>query len=271
MKKCPSCNETVLIIKKGYFPTKWNHKLVPRYQCKSCRKYFSASTAKDTYKQHKPNINGEIFKLICSGVTLRRTAVILGLSKNTVLKKMTVLTKKARLLHKQNLEKIKTGYVQFDEMETFEETKLKPLSIALAIRPKTGEIIDIKVAPMKARSSHSDISRKLYGWRPDLREKACREVMETVKSIARSNITVVSDAKTWYPRVVKEVIPNATHSAHVSRKDSDAMFTLNVVAAKIRSDLARMARRTWCTTKKMWRLQEHLELYIAWNNKYAIE
>jgi hypothetical protein len=37
---------------------------------------------------------------------------------------------------------LKTSFVQFDEMETFEHIRPKPLSIAIAVRAKTGEIIE---------------------------------------------------------------------------------------------------------------------------------
>jgi hypothetical protein len=36
----------------------------------------------------------------------------------------------------------------------------------------------------------------------------------------------------------------------------------------IRADLSRMARRTWSTTKRAERLQDHLDIYIAFNNGY---
>ena len=45
-----------------------------------------------------------------------------------------------------------TKYVQFDEMETFEHNKERPLGIELSIRPKTGQILSSKVCriPIKA-------------------------------------------------------------------------------------------------------------------------
>jgi len=48
------------------------------------------------------------------------------------------------------------------------------------------------------------------------------------------------------------------------------MFELNLVAAKIRHDLSRMARKVWVTTKRQVRLQKHLMLFLATQNGYSI-
>lgn len=41
-------------------------------------------------------------------------------------------------------------------------------------------------------------------------------------------------------------------------------------AAKLRSDLSRLSRKTWVTTKKLERLQAHVDLYAAWHNGYTL-
>jgi len=48
------------------------------------------------------------------------------------------------------------------------------------------------------------------------------------------------------------------------------MFELNLIAARIRHDLSRMTRKSWVTTKLMERLQQHLFLFVAYQNDYAI-
>lgn len=269
---CPICKTSNghWYRKKGYFKTKYNHQPVPRYQCKECKKFFSTHTFKSTYRQRKPHLNKKVFDLLCSGVTLRRTAKILGISKDTAMVKMAFLAEQAHKAHKKALqsEELKTSYVQFDEMETFEHTKLKPISIAIAVRAKTGQIIDAEVATMNAKGHLASASRQIYGLRVDTRKDACKSVIETVKCIARDEITIASDSKRAYPNIIREVIPHAAIKQCKGR--TEELFRLNHAAAKIRADLARMARKTWCTTKKMERLQDHLLLYIAWNNGYKI-
>ena len=65
--------------KIGYYKSKHNHQPVPRYKCKTCGKSFSTSIEKDTYRQHKPEVNQELFKLLVSGVSLRRCSQILDI------------------------------------------------------------------------------------------------------------------------------------------------------------------------------------------------
>jgi hypothetical protein len=43
-------------------------------------------------------------------------------------------------------------------METFEVSKLQPVAISLAVRPKTGEIIDVGVASMRAKGRLADLA-----------------------------------------------------------------------------------------------------------------
>lgn len=204
---------------------------------------------------------------------MRRIAKILGLNKNTIPRKMAYLAKQAHKIHTKKIQsgELKTSYVQFDEMETFEHTKLKPLSIAIAIRAKTGEIIDTEVGTFAANGPLAKPSRAKYDWCQDTTRQACISVMETVKLCARdeNTITIASDKKVVYPNIIRSVIPNAQLKAY-SRLDPNGLWRLNHIAAKIRADISRMARRTWSTTKKKERLQDHLLIYTAWNNGYKI-
>lgn len=91
--------------------------------------------------------------------------------------------------------------------------------------------------------------------------------------MAKNQITVATDGKLAYGPLIKTVIPQATHKVVVGgrkkvRGAPDPLFRLNHTCAKIRADLSRMARRTWATTKRMWALQYHLDIYIAYNNGY---
>jgi hypothetical protein len=98
--------------------------------------------------------------------------------------------------------------------------------------------------------------------------------MTKVKACAKEQITVASDAKSAYPAIIKSVMPNAHINQRISRGKSkavhDPMFTLNHTCALLRHDLSRLSRKTWVTTKKAERLQMHLDLYIAWQNKYKM-
>jgi len=281
--------------KKGYYKTKKNKCLVPRYKCKMCGKYFSSNTFKDTYRQRNISVNERIYKLLCSGVTQRRIAKITDVTRDTVVSKFLWLAQLSKNAHECFLDQLETSYVQFDEMETYEHTKLKPLSIPIAIRAKTGEIISLQTAEMAAKGPTARKSVEKYGQRKDDSYRACIRVIESVRKVAKDKITIACDGKPSYPNIIRSKIPDCNIDQYVNRKlhklpdttdeslvdaqenkesvqrkNFDPLFMLNHTCAKLRADLSRLVRRTWSTTKKMSRLQCHLDLYIAYQNGYSI-
>lgn len=249
-------------INRGSYVTKHDRQQVPRYQCKTCRKTFGSRRFSTTAGQHKPGVNDQLAKLLSSGVTFRRCAILLKIARLTVSRKFKFMARAARQAHLDFLAagKLKSGYVQFDEMETYERTKLKPISIALAVRARTGQIISARVAAMNCHGRMAGVSQRLYGNRFDTRERACRNVLKAVKSVAKELVTVATDGKLAYAPLIRQEIPGSSHKVVVGGRKRvpgapDPLFRLNHTCAKIRADLSRMARKTWATTKRMWALQ----------------
>jgi transposase-like protein len=273
-------------IKKGYYKTKYNSQQVPRYKCRNCKRCFSSRAFRPDFKQKKPFLNKEIFKLYCSAMTQRRIAKILKISRQTVANKFVELSVLARRTHEKHIKdgKLKTNYVQLDEMFSYEHTKYLPLSIAVAIRAKTGEIIEAQVA-----QSHSAVAKKKvpikyrHLWRPNLSHVAVEDCIISIEKCARDPrlLTILSDKTKNYFTTIKTYLPQAVYAQHSGRIPSyiphanrkqfpNPLFMINHICAKIRADLSRMRRRTWITTKKRDYLQAHLDLYIAWHNGYKI-
>jgi len=73
------------------------------------------------------------------------------------------LRAKDKLLNENKKLYPKAVHIQFDDMETFEHTKCKPLSITLAVEEKTRRILDYQVSQMPAKGLLAEISRKKYG------------------------------------------------------------------------------------------------------------
>lgn len=272
-------------IKKGYFKTKWNRQPVPRYRCKGCGKFFSSHTFRDTFRQKKPFLNEQFFKLYAGGMTIRRIAIVLGCAKKTAERKFCFTARKARSIHEAKIAagEIKTNYVLIDEQETFEHTKFRPLSIMMAVRAKDGFIIDAQVASFKTRGTHHAPRKYVDEYRPDQRPVAIEDVLLTVKKCTRNeaDLTIESDEGSSYSQILGRILPQATYNrvrqllpSYIPRAEQRKMrqplFWMKVTQAKIRNDLSRMARKTWVTTKRDWGLQAHLDLYIAWNNRYKI-
>jgi transposase-like protein len=263
--------------KRGYYtPKSLGHRLA-RYQCKACGRTFSNRTESDDARQHRPDINKLLPRLLCSGVTMRRAAWILACSYNTVRARSAWLAERARLAHGEALAagEHDTSYIQFDEMQTFEHAAAKALTIAIAIRWKTGKLLAARVGRIPANGHLAELGKTKYGWTINESAAACKAALTLAGQAAKPEVTVACDRATTYPGLMAIAFPAGVSVVpYKSRSfgggaDFDPLFKLNHACAKIRADLACMARKTWATTKKREKLQDRLDIYVAINNGYS--
>ena len=66
--------------KHGSYRARCRRRPVPRYLCKECNRTFSRQTFRADYRDHRPELNARLFRLLASGVGLRQSARTLGLS-----------------------------------------------------------------------------------------------------------------------------------------------------------------------------------------------
>ena len=85
-------------------------------------------------------------------MSLNGIARVLGVNRKTVTKYFRENAEIARQENEKRLGKdLMTSYVQFDQLETYEHTKRKPVGIQISIRWKTGEIISAKAGYIPVR------------------------------------------------------------------------------------------------------------------------
>jgi len=215
---------------------------------------------------------------------MRRAARILNIHRITVARKLKFLARQARLSHEHFLQQHRQAgvfplwEVQFDEMETFEHTKLKPLSIPLVVS-RERKILSFAVARMPAKGLLAGPSLKKYGPRADHRAKALKKVLLHLKGVVHEQARFESDQNPHYPPLLKKVFPKAQHETTPGRRGCivgggelkkipwDPLFSLNHTAAMLRANINRLVRRTWCTTKVPERLVDHLWLYVGFHNQ----
>ena len=172
----------------------------------------------------------------------------------------------------------KARKIQFDDMETFEHTKCKPLSIILAVEEKTRRLLGFEVSQMPAKGHLAQISRKKYGVRWDYRSKARAKLFTKIKELVEPQSLIKSDENPHYTNDIKRFFPRATHKVYKGRRGAitgqgelkkiglDPIFDLNHTCAMLRSKANRLFRRTWCTTKRPERLKLHLNLVALHHN-----
>lgn len=284
---CPSksigCKRHGEVVRFGRYYRKSDRRFIQRFKCTHCGQHFSQSTGTLCYRQNKRHLNHKIYQLLVSGVSQRRISFLLNTHQITVARKLEFLALKLRhknLLHRKRLKQI--SEVQFDDLETFEHTKLKPLSVTLMVEKGTRFILGFEVSRMPAKGLLAKRSIKKYGFRQDERPQGRDRLFRKVRGNIRGKILLESDENPHYPRDVKRYFPEALHitqpgqrgcitgQGELKKTAFDPLFSLNHTCAMFRANVNRLFRKTWCTTKKVQRLADHLELYVYFHNSQLI-
>lgn len=281
-KHCPNSkcsfhqNTDGTFIKKNYYTVKRINQSFRRFQCKHCGRYFSSRSFKADYKHKKMDLNPILLKLLNEGNSLRSCARLLNMTYKNTYNKFLWLTAQAKI--KKQALKLKAQELQFDEMETILHTKCKPLSITILVNEKY-QILSLEVAQMPAKGRLAAISIRKYGPLPDEREATLRKSFkQLVQKLDQLPSKVLSDAKPSYRKFVEEFFPSAIYRTYsradkdrhrdrlhekIHKRAFDPLFQLNQRCALLRSQIRRLTRRSWCTTKKIENLQGHLDLFLV--------
>lgn len=280
---CPKCSTDAHVQKRGFFSKKSSpNTKTRRFYCKRCKVWFSTPTGSLFFREKKPELDREIYLLVNSGVSQRRIARLLQTTQTTVARKIVKLAAFAE----RHQEKIanscpkSVSQIVFDDMETYEHTKCKPLSITVAVEEGSRLIIAAAVTQMPAKGKLAAIAKKRYGFRGDHRKKGLAKALKTVAKVATEKPLIKSDMCPRYPGAVRKYLPNAVHKVYKSRRACvaglgemkkggfDPLFSLNHTCAMYRDNLKRLSRKTWCTTKRPDRLQCLVTLYATAHNDY---
>lgn len=285
---CPNeCLETKLVIRKGYFFRACDSRHVARFRCTECGRHFSRSTLSPKFRQHKRRENTPLFNLLTSGVSMRRSSTLLRINRKTVARKKRFLATQARVELMGQIQKLypngaRSTDVQFDDMESFHHTKLKPLSIPLVVENHTRLILGFGVCSMPAKGFNAVKSIKKYGKRPDDRAQMWLKLLKRLKPYIDHQANFHSDKNPIYPSALRAHFPAAKHTRSKSRRACvvgqgelksggfDPLFSLNHTAAMLRANINRLFRKTWCTTKKPDALYDHISLYAARHNRHIM-
>ncbi len=273
------------MIRDGYYPRDCDGKRIQKYKCKVCGQGSSDATFSVNYNQKKRDINGELRRLLLSNVSLNRTAKLLKVNRKTVAARLIHFGAVCALRNERNLRKAFKGRrakaVQFDELETFEKTKLIPLSVAGIVTDQR-LVLGVSVSSMPAHEAYHERSVAKYGPLPDNRTEVLWDLLKRTKAWIHDFCTIATDHCPRYPWPVCKVFPQAEHKMYFARKAKpsglgelkvggfDPLFAINHTLAKFRANLARLNRRTWCTTKKRDRLMAHLAIFIESHNRYVL-
>ena len=271
-----------LFVRNGFFFRKSDSRLIRRYRCNCCGKQFSNSTFTPNYYQKQRRLSYRLRQLINSSVTQRRAALDLRVTRKTIVRRYRYLAAQGRMEHqrwlRENYSDQKLKYVQFDDLETSEHTKCKPLSVCLAVDPKTYQILSFQVSAMPARGHLVAFSRKKYGYRKDERSQGWNQMLSELQPFVEAQAVWKSDDNPHYPKHLKKFFPQAIHKTvkggrgyHLGqgelKQGYDPIFAINHACVMLRANLSRLVRKTWATTKNQQGLIDHLSIFVPFYNQ----
>lgn len=282
-KICPnsSCASPYFFIRDGRFRRKEDSKSIQRYRCKSCGTRFSSATFTQTYRQKKRRINHQLLKYLVSNVSMRRSAILLKVHRKTVERRLPFLAKKCRRLNQVHLNSFRGRIhnIQIDDLITKENSKLKPLTVSIAVDEDRRMILALEVSKIPAFGHLSRLAVKKYGYRKDEHSEGLTRLFQTISPIVSSEVRIKSDEHQRYPSFISAYLPRAKHLTYKSERGCiagqgelkkvkfDPLFIVNHTCATLRANVNRLIRKTWCTTKDQRRLKDHLDLFIYFYNQ----
>jgi hypothetical protein len=221
--------------------------------------------------------------LFCSGVSQRRAAQLLNIHLTTVARKLKFIAAQARISQElfvlNEYKDKKVMDIHFDDLETSHHTKCKPLSVSLAVENHTRKVLGFEISIMPAKGKIAKISMEKYGFRPDHRPDGLRRMFQKLSTITSPKAKFTSDQNPLYAPALREWFPEAKHDQVKARRGCvvgqgelkkigfDPLFSLNHTCAMLRANINRLFRRTWCTTKKIESLADHISIYIDFHNQ----
>ena len=271
------CKENA--IKYGKFRRSSDSQTIQRYRCKTCQKSFSQASYHPAYYQKKRQINTPLMMLLGSTMSMRRAALFFGVHQITIARKLEYLgTELRKRIAEKQVDYQHVTAIQFDELQTIEHTKCKPLSVAMAVSEGGRKILGFRVSRMPATGHLARISRRKYGPRKDERYEGLCDLFQELEGFLSPDISIKSDMAPYYESVVRTYFPKAKHQQFKGEKSAvygqgelkrvkrDPLFSINHSFAMLRANINRLIRKTWCTTKKISRLIDHLSIYTWVHN-----
>lgn len=250
---------------------------VPRFRCQACRRSFSRQSFRMDFADRRPDLNARVFELLASGIGLRQSARVLGLSRRCLELKFRKISSHLRRLHQNLQAPLPRGVTfQLDELETFEGLRtLRPLTVPVLIERDSRYVIWAESAPIPARHRRTRHGReRSREKRPDRSKAACRRTLRRGARLvlAHEEVRIETDQKKSYPALIREAfgqgrrIVHKTTSSRRVRNAANPLFAINQTEAMARDLLGRLRRRSWLHSKERRYLDLGLALFMAWRN-----
>lgn len=195
---------------------------------------------------------------------------------------MDYWSKKSKVKNQRFREKLardQAQYLQFDDLITKEKTKLKPLSVTVAVDAERRFILASNVSQIPAFGLLAKYARKKYGTRKSQHINGLHKTFKELERVVFPYALIESDEHNNYHPIVRKYFPQAQYlqfksekatvagQGELKNKKYDPIFCINHTLAMLRDSIGTLVRRSWCTTQKPERLQAHLEIFMYYYNQ----
>jgi transposase-like protein len=269
-------------IRKGFYRSAAKPGPIPRFRCRTCGRSWSLQTFRADYRDHKPQLNSVLFKLLVSGLGLRQAARMLPLTRKSTHLKFCKIARELQAAHNNLLGEFPTGsWFQMDELGAFEQDRHSgPLSLPIVIEASSFFIVAAETAPIrpsgkKTKAQRERIARheREHGRRRDRSREATRRVLQVVEKHTRKmeKVRLRTDRKAMYVPVAASVfgaerLVHERVSGKLPRTTFNPIFRINLTDAMARDNNGRLRRRSWLHSKKAKYLDLQLALFMAYRN-----
>ncbi len=224
--------------------------------------------------------------LLCSKVTRRQAARILGVNRKTVERRFKRLSRVAHDFHFAALDRCRDrggirGIFQLDELETFEHNRrIKPVTLAVTIERHSYFVLGAYAGKMASRGRLNpqyrrrklEIEQVEGKRRSESRRVVCKSFEHLNRYLdPRAAVFLQSDKKKSYPVELQRACrgrfrKHEVTSSKALRDYNNPLFPINHTLAMMRDGLSCLVRRNWAASKKKSGLQRHCWIWIAWRN-----
>jgi hypothetical protein len=254
---------------------------VPRFVCLICDKGFSRQTFRADYCDNKPYHNVQLFRYLASGLGLRQSARLLGLSRRCTELKARKIARHLGRLNRNLTGQLPAGSTfTLDEMETFEgERAVLPVTVPVLVETRSMYVLATDVAPIKPSGKMTKLRRQAIaqaeerrGPRPDWSVHALCRVFRRWRYYCRDQRprALVSDKKTVYASLLRRFfgtgIPHTKISSKQRRDQTNPLRHINLTNAMARDLNGRLRRESWLVSKARRYLRLQLHVFAAYRN-----
>lgn len=277
----PDADDRPFFFRNGFYHPKCRAVPVPRFVCRACHLGFSRQTFRVDYRDKKPHLNAASFRLLASGVGLRQSARILGLSRRCNEEKVRKLSRHLGRLNRNLTDQFDNdSQFTLDEMETFEgERAVLPVTLPILIETRSMFVIATDVATIRPSGPMPQDRRKAiaraeekHGRREDRSKAALSRTFRRLRFFTEDVDTLIftSDKKRMYSQLLRKFFgEKAVHVQISSKRKRDQLNPLkhiNLTNAMARELCSRLRRRSWLVSKARRFLRTHLHVFVAYRN-----